>query len=356
MSNLLYVALGTLWMLCYVIYKKHKKICKSLPPGPPSLPWIGSIPFLDRKRGMADAVVNESHYHYDPYLCTVWIGVRSIILIQDFSLAKELFSLDEISGRVAGYHDMFIRGIDGECLGIVTTMDKFWQEQRRFTLKNLKDLGFGKNKLDIVIQDEANILIDQLISNSKTGDILIDTLFNFPIINILWQIVASKKYDPELPESKNMMKKVGLVFLKGPSLVNFFIESRFLRSFMPLEQEKAELELKELFRQQILEHEKELEIDESRESNDFIDMYLKEIKQKSYEKNYQSDGTYKNFNIEQLVVICLDLFQAGSETSSTTLSWAVMYLALYPEVEAKCHEEIELVLGGKERTKWDRYP
>ena len=85
-------------------------------------------------------------------------------------------------------------------------------------------------------------------------------------------------------------------------------------------------------------------------------MYLKEITQKSYEKNYQSDGTYKNFNIEQLVVICLDLFQAGSETSSTTLSWAVMYLALYPEVEAKCHEEIELVLGGKERTKWDRYP
>jgi cytochrome P450 len=38
-----------------------------------------------------------------------------------------------------------------------------------------------------------------------------------------------------------------------------------------------------------------------------------------------------------------DLFVAGSETTATTLSWAYMYLAEYPDIQEKCYKEIEKV-------------
>ena len=102
-----------------------------------------------------------------------------------------------------------------------------WQEQRRFSLKSLKDLGFGRNKLDTIIHEEVNILIDDLLLRSGAGDVLIDDIFNFPIVNILWRIVASKRYDPDLPESKRMMKDVGIVFHEGISMINFSFTLQF---------------------------------------------------------------------------------------------------------------------------------
>ena len=44
---------------------------------------------------------------------------------------------------------------------------------------------------------------------------------------------------------------------------------------------------------------------------DFMDMYLSEMKNDS------------NFDEEHLIVMCLDFFQAGAETTSTTLLWVI---------------------------------
>ena len=48
---------------------------------------------------------------------------------------------------------------------------------------------------------------------------------------------------------------------------------------------------------------------------------------------------------KQLVGICLDFFEAGSESASSTLSWIMMYLALYPDEQQKCYEEITAAVG-----------
>ena len=40
-----------------------------------------------------------------------------------------------------------------------------------------------------------------------------------------------------------------------------------------------------------------------------------------------------------------DIFLAGSETTSTTLTWAMLYMGRYPEVQAKVHKELDQVVG-----------
>lgn len=39
------------------------------------------------------------------------------------------------------------------------------------------------------------------------------------------------------------------------------------------------------------------------------------------------------FNIETLLVCTLDLIEAGTESSSTTLRWALVYMMHHPEIQ-----------------------
>ena len=57
-----------------------------------------------------------------------------------------------------------------------------------------------------------------------------------------------------------------------------------------------------------------------------------------------------NFNEEQLVVECLDFFEAGAETTSTTLLWAVLMMSLNPNVQARCQLEVQDKIGTRSPT------
>lgn len=45
------------------------------------------------------------------------------------------------------------------------------------------------------------------------------------------------------------------------------------------------------------------------------------------------------FDEEGLIMSVLDLFVAGSETTSTTLRWAFLYMAKYPEIQGKITDQ-----------------
>ena len=48
---------------------------------------------------------------------------------------------------------------------------------------------------------------------------------------------------------------------------------------------------------------------------------------------------------DNLKVTLFDLFQAGSETTSTTLTWAVLYMVRYPQIQRKVQRELDQIVG-----------
>jgi cytochrome P450 len=49
---------------------------------------------------------------------------------------------------------------------------------------------------------------------------------------------------------------------------------------------------------------------------------------------------------EQFIVVSMDLFMAGSETTSNTMEFALLYMILHPEVQKKVQAEIDSVVGS----------
>jgi len=44
-------------------------------------------------------------------------------------------------------------------------------------------------------------------------------------------------------------------------------------------------------------------------------------------------------------ITMLNLYAAGTETTSTALTWAILYMCAHPDVQVKVQEEIDNVLG-----------
>jgi methyl farnesoate epoxidase/farnesoate epoxidase len=52
--------------------------------------------------------------------------------------------------------------ITNYCTGILLTDGPFWVEHRRFTIKHLKDFGFGKKSAEAVILEETEQLMIEM--------------------------------------------------------------------------------------------------------------------------------------------------------------------------------------------------
>ena len=66
---------------------------------------------------------------------------------------------------------------------------------------------------------------------------------------------------------------------------------------------------------------------------DFIDAYLHEIKHAPKGSSFSSP--YGESNMDNILI---DLFIAGSETTSSTLNWALLFMARNPDIQVTDQE------------------
>ena len=79
-----------------------------------------------------------------------------------------------------------------QILGLMFNDGPAWKSHRRFTLKTLRDFGFGKSSLEHVLIEEADRMGDFFLQQ-KNEPFLVQTLFNLVILNVLWTIVAGTR-------------------------------------------------------------------------------------------------------------------------------------------------------------------
>ncbi|XP_043224636.1 methyl farnesoate epoxidase-like [Amphibalanus amphitrite] len=232
-------------------------------------------------------------------------------------------------------------------LGIIFNEGPTWKEHRRFTLRHLRDLGFGKQSMEGVVLDEFENLAQEMEKKIDSPLTIHSDLFNITVLNVLWQMVASRRVDPDSPDGKMLLKIVNELFqLVGPrSPMNL---APWLRHIFPEWSGYAPLVRHRdttvaMLDKVVAEHQQTLDRSSPR---DFIDVFLIEME--------SEDAEARQFNARNLIIVSMDLFFAGMETSATMLHWSVQLMVMYPDVQTRVQQELDAKLGGRLPSNGDR--
>ncbi|XP_078081264.1 cytochrome P450 2J6-like isoform X1 [Mustelus asterias] len=319
-------------------FMKRRKKCQNYPPGPWGLPFVGNILQVDLSNPHLSFTKLWKKYGN---VVSLQFGWRNTVILNGFETLKEALvkKSEDFADRPDFQIYQHLLKLVGE--GIVfAKYGHWWREQRRFSLTTLRNFGLGKKSLDLRIIKEAGFLNKEL--ESAKG-LPFDPHFkiNNATSNIICSIVFGERFEYRDEKFLEFLHIVGESFvLEGGfwgQLVNSFPCIRHLPG--PHNKIFKNQHLIIRFIQEIIvEHKKSWNPDEPR---DFIDAFLAE-------QGKVKDNPRTSFLESNLLGVVIDLFSAGSETTSTTLRWSLLFMMLHPDLQSKVHEEIDRVVG-KER-------
>nr|QST15081.1 CYP370C12 protein [Diaphanosoma celebensis] len=310
----------------------------NFPPGPINLPVVGYIPFIRKPLHLQFAQLSRKYGD----IFSINIGSHRVVVLTSLDAIRQAFKEDVLSGRSFS-PILNIRSEDKK--GILFSDGHNWQEMRRFTLRNLRDFGFGKSSLQGLVQSEIAELLSHLEENAGRP-IQLSNRFNVAVVNALWSITTGQRFSQDDPEVKKrvdqMNKTIASIGTIG-TLVAFF---PVLTKLGPIKKKVTEaLGNANLTKQMMLREIEKHRIDHKPgDESDFIHAFLERM---NGERDPRSPF-YGDVGLANLKLSLLDLFAAGAETTSTTLQWSILLMASYPEIQRKCQTEIDSVVPARE--------
>uniref|UniRef100_A0A8C9PAX7 Cytochrome P450 n=1 Tax=Spermophilus dauricus TaxID=99837 RepID=A0A8C9PAX7_SPEDA len=214
-----------------------------------------------------------------------------------------------------------------------------WRQQRKFSHSTLRHFGLGKLSLEPKIIEEFKYVKEEM---QKQGE---NPFSPFPILsnavsNIICSLCFGRRFDYTNSEFKRMLDFMsrGLeICLNSQLLLINICPWLYYLPFGPYKELRLiEKDITTFLKQIIKDHQESLD---GENPQDFIDMYLLHMEEE------RKNNSNSSFNEDYLFYIIGDLFIAGTDTTTNSLLWCLLYMSLNPDVQEKVHEEIERVIG-----------
>ncbi|KFV18466.1 Cytochrome P450 2J6, partial [Tauraco erythrolophus] len=306
---------------------------RRFPPGPTPYPFFGNL--LQMNFHIHHDILKKMAKMYGNVF-TLWVSNIPIVVLQGFQAVKG--GLTVHAEDVAGRPTSNIIHILNHGNGIMFSNGHLWKQQRRFGLAVMRKMGVGKKDQERQLQEEACHLVEYL---KKTNGKPLDP--SMPVMRAVANVICSVIFGHRFSEDdENFLHLIQSADNIGAFInsISFFIcetfpwfAHHFLASF---KQFASNIKfLNTLFTKEL---ESRKEKGKPDENQDFIDYYLDEIDKTKGD----SHATYDEENLIQSV---FDLFLAGTETTATTLRWALLYMVVYPDIQEKVQKELDAVLG-----------
>uniref|UniRef100_A0A8C6UN01 Cytochrome P450, family 2, subfamily N, polypeptide 13 n=1 Tax=Neogobius melanostomus TaxID=47308 RepID=A0A8C6UN01_9GOBI len=332
---------GTLLVILSVLlilYLIRNKDPPNFPPGPRPLPLIGILILLSVPPQLAAV--------YGNVYC-IRVGRDKSVFVCGFKMVKEALVTQAENFVDRPYSPMVTRIYAGNSAGLFFSNGKVWRRQRRFAMATLRAFGLTTSSMENRICEESRYLQDAM--EKKKGEPFDPVpLLNNAVANIICQIVFGKRFDYTNQRFQDMLNDLNeLAYLEGSVWAFLYDAFPVLMAHMPGPHNGIFIRAKSLeifIREEVERH--KLDLDSS-SPRDYIDTFLIEAKQSSKEE--------LGFSETNLVLCCLDLFLAGTETTSKTLQWGLIHLINDTRIQDKVHAEIDRVIGqSRQPTMADR--
>ncbi|KAM9305501.1 cytochrome P450 2K1-like [Gastrophryne carolinensis] len=314
--------------IAFVIYwinGSKKSTAANMPPGPKPLPFIGNLNLITLKKPDQSLMKLSEKYGE---IFTLHLGGKKVVVITGYKAVKDALvnQADDFVERA----DVPIFTLATKQKGIIFSNGHSWKGLRRFTLSTLRDFGMGRKLVETKIQDELVPLIERF--KSFQGEPVNASLIMYTAVsNVICSMIFGKRFEYDDPVFKKLVRMIGEnAHLFGTARATFYNYYPRISTLLGAHTKlmKNITALNDFIKRRIKYHKREYD---KNNIAAYIDAYLM--------KQEQSKGeTY--FDDENLVYTVLDLFSAGTETTSTTLRWAILLMMKYPEIQKKVQEEI----------------
>ncbi|GCB70746.1 hypothetical protein scyTo_0005763 [Scyliorhinus torazame] len=233
-----------------------------------------------------------------------------------------------------------ISGARSKVSGIVfAPYGMVWKQQRKFSLSTLRHFGFGKLDLEPKIIEELQFVKSEFSKAVGTAFSPFHVINN-AVSNIICSMCFGKRFDYEDEEFRTMLSLIvrgmKLASNSPAMLINIIPLLQYLPFGSFKEVAQTVKDVSAFLKNIIAQHRKTMDPENP---CDFVDFYLKEI-DREIQKNQST-----SFSEDYLFYIIGDLFVAGTDTTSNSVLWAILFMAAYPDVQERVQREISIVVG-----------
>ncbi|KAL5163147.1 Cytochrome P450 89A9 [Glycine soja] len=326
-----------------ILFSLHKKTI-TIPPGPPHIPIISSILWLRKTFSELEAVVKTLHAKYGPII-TLRIGTERTIFIADHSLAHQaliqhgsLFS-DRPKARAAlkilssNQHN-----ISSASYGVT------WRTLRRNLASEMLHpssvKSFSRTRKWVV-----HTLLTRLKSDSSQSNNPIKVIhhFQYAMFYLLVFMCFGERLDNgKVRDIERVLRQMLLRFGRF-NILNFWPKVTMILLHKRWEELFRCRKEQEDVMVPIIRARKQKRAKEGVGLNDgvvvsYVDTLL----------DLQLPEEKRELSEEEMVTLCNEFMNAGTDTTSTALQWIMANLVKYPHMQEKVVEEIREIVGERE--------
>ncbi|XP_058573483.1 cytochrome P450 4B1 isoform X1 [Neofelis nebulosa] len=312
-------------------------------PGPPTH-WLFGHALEIQKTGSLDKVVSWAHQF--PYAHPLWLGqFLGFLNIYEPDYAKAVYSRGD--PKAADVYDFFLQWIGK---GLLVLHGPKWYEHRK-----LLTPGFHYDVLKpyvAVFNNSTHAMLDkweEKAREDKSFDIFCDV--GHMALDSLMKCTFGKGNSGLSHRDNSYYLAVSdLTLLMQQRIESFQYHNdfiywltphgrRFLRACQAAHDHTDQV-IRE--RKAALQDEKEQEKIQNRRHLDFLDILL----------GAQDESGIKLSDAELRAEVDTFMFE-GHDTTTSGISWFLYCMALYPEHQSRCREEVCEILGDRDSFQWD---
>uniref|UniRef100_A0A8C5TYL8 Cytochrome P450 1A n=1 Tax=Malurus cyaneus samueli TaxID=2593467 RepID=A0A8C5TYL8_9PASS len=307
------------------------------PPGPRGFPVLGNV--LELRKDTHLALARLSRRYGD--VMEVRIGSRPVLVLSGLDTIRQALvrQAEDFMGRpdLPSFHYI----ANGQSMTFSPDSGHVWKALRKLAQSALKSFSIAPSPtssstclLEEHVSKEAEYLVTKFLHRIPGG----------AVANVILPCAsaASRHDDQDLLSLVDIGNDFGEVAGSGHPAdfipVLRYLPSRTMEIFKDLNRRFN------AFVQRIVqEHYSSFDKEHIRDITDSLIGHCQE-------KNV-GDDSRGQLSSEKIINIVNDLFGAGFDTVATALSWSLMYVALYPDIQSKIQEELDQRIGRERRPR-----
>ncbi|KAM8938751.1 vitamin D 25-hydroxylase [Pelodytes ibericus] len=305
---------------------------RGFPPGPTGVPFIGNI--LAMASDPHVYMKKQSNVHGEIF--SLDLGGISTVVLNGFDAVKECLirQSDVFADRpsLPLFHKLTKMG------GLLNAKyGRCWTEHRKLAVSCFRNFGTGQKSFESKISEETLFFLDA-VDTYKGKEFDPKHLITIAVSNVSNLIIFGERFRYDDNDFLHMIEIFSENIELATSAWVFLYNAFPVIGILPFGKHQ------QLFRNASEVYDFLFRIIERFSANrkplaprHFIDAYMDEM------ENYQTDPE-STYSTENLIFSVGELIIAGTETTTNVLRWAILFMALYPNIQGQVQKEIDLVV------------